>query len=400
MGKCWKINNKSGNFVELLFYGDVVSDSWDEDDVTPTNLIDDLNSLNDVDTLRVRINSYGGNVFAGNAIKSTLERYASDNDVNIDVYVDGIAASIASVIAMAGDTIYMPSNSLMMIHNPWMLAEGNAQEFRKIADDLDTMRETLINAYQDKTDLDRQTIIDYMDEETWFTANEAVNLGFADKIESREVAAAYRPDNKLVMNEVKFDANKLPKDLIENAKNVVKDKDNQGGEEDMPYKEFETEEDFNKFKNNIIEDAREGYVEVENVLDNFSEIGLSDVEDVENLVEEVKEVKDEYEQLQNDIQNAKELSKKKDKLANADIELEDLDIENEKELLEVSDKVLDMMIKAVNNAVDKVKDKQVKDKKDKDNDVDVNNFANTGQFDPNAKLTTDDVDNLDVIKAL
>src|SRR5690606_20024488 len=102
--------------------------------------------LGRVETLNVFINSPGGSVFQGQAIYNILKRQKA----RVNVYIDGLAASIASVIAMAGDTIFMPKNAMMMVHNPWTFSIGNAQDLRKEADTLDKIRETLIEAYLSK----------------------------------------------------------------------------------------------------------------------------------------------------------------------------------------------------------------------------------------------------------
>lgn len=186
---------------ELLLYGIISDSSWWGDEVSPKQFKDDLDALGDVDEIKVFINSDGGDVFAGQAIYSMLKRHKA----KVTVYVDGLAASIASVIAMAGDTVYMPKNAMMMVHNPWTIAVGNADDFRKLADDMDKIRESLIVAYQDKTGLEREKIIELMDAETWMTAEEAVKLGFADQIEETKKLAASLKGGHLFINGLEFD---------------------------------------------------------------------------------------------------------------------------------------------------------------------------------------------------
>lgn len=131
----------------------------------------------------LRINSGGGDVFEGNAMYSLLESYKAKEGNSVDVYVDGIAASIASVIAMAGDNVYMSANALMMVHNPWTpAAAGSSNDLRDMASVLDKIRETIVTVYEAKTGMDRETLGAMMDEETWFSATEAVTYGFADKL--------------------------------------------------------------------------------------------------------------------------------------------------------------------------------------------------------------------------
>ena len=129
--------------------------------------------------INVYINSYGGSVFEGTAIYNQLRR----SPAHKTVYVDGFACSIASVIAMAGDEVVMPRNTLMMVHNMWMCALGNAAELRKAADDLDTINNAGRQAYLAKAGekLDEGRLKEMMDAETWLTAEECIALGLADR---------------------------------------------------------------------------------------------------------------------------------------------------------------------------------------------------------------------------
>jgi ATP-dependent Clp protease protease subunit len=160
---------------KLYIYGTV---GYDIDADYVRLALDDI-----VGELEVRINSGGGDVFEGNSIYSLLKYWNAQDGNNLTIYVDGLAASIASVIAMAADEIYMSNNSLMMIHNPWIpSAAGDAEDLRETANILDKVRDTLITVYEDRTGLDRDTISELMNEETWLTAKEAVTFGFADSI--------------------------------------------------------------------------------------------------------------------------------------------------------------------------------------------------------------------------
>lgn len=207
MGKFWKIRAEAEtNEAELLLYGDIGTvDGWN--DVTARQFSQDLAALGDVDVINLRINSVGGDVFAGQAIHSMLKRHKAA----INVYVDGLAASIASVVAMAGNTVYMPDNAMMMIHNPWTIAAGNAGELRKTADDMDKIRESMIAAYRVKSGLDDERITEIMDAETWLTAAEAVELGFADEIEAGKLVAASAAGSSLKINGQEFDLSKFTK---------------------------------------------------------------------------------------------------------------------------------------------------------------------------------------------
>ncbi|MGI6436400.1 MAG: head maturation protease, ClpP-related [Syntrophomonadaceae bacterium] len=187
---------------ELLLYGEIANELWWGDETTPKQLAEDLKSLGDIDELIVRINSPGGNVFAGQTIYSLLKSHKA----KITVYIDGLAASAASVVAMAGDEIIMPRNAMMMIHNPWLMAMGDSRELRKAADMLDQVRETIIVAYQSKAvDMEKDKLIELMDDETWMTADEALEYGFIDKVDEANQAAASIKGDHLVVNGLNFD---------------------------------------------------------------------------------------------------------------------------------------------------------------------------------------------------
>ncbi len=184
--KFWNFKNQDEKTGELTLYGEVASVTWWGDEITPKEFKADLDGLGDIDTLNIYINSPGGDVFAGQAIHSMLKRHKAHKNV----YIDGLAASIASVVAMAGDTIFMPKNAMMMIHNPWTFGLGNADEFRKLAEDLDKIREGLIAAYEERSALTRDEIIKIMDDETWLTADECFEYGFCDVVEKEKEMAA------------------------------------------------------------------------------------------------------------------------------------------------------------------------------------------------------------------
>lgn len=200
--KFWNFKNVSESAGELLIYGPIASESWWGDEVTPKQFKEDLDKLGDVSELNIYINSGGGDVFAGQAIHSILKRHNAKKTV----YVDGLAASIASVVAMAGDTIVMPKNAMMMIHKAWTMAVGNANDFRKLADDMEKIEETIIAAYESRDlTLSRDEIVKLMDAETWLTADEALEYGFIDEVEEEKKVAASIDGGFLVMNGTKMD---------------------------------------------------------------------------------------------------------------------------------------------------------------------------------------------------
>lgn len=172
---------------EIYLYDEIGASMWGGG-ISAKQFAEDLNALGRVDTLNIRMNSPGGDVFDGLAIYNTLKRHPA----NVIVDIDGMALSIASVIAMAGRTINMAGNAMMMIHDPWTVAAGTAEDFRKQADIMDQVKQNLAQTYASRTETDEDQIMDMMTEETWMTAQDAVQMGFADAVtEEIEMAAKF-----------------------------------------------------------------------------------------------------------------------------------------------------------------------------------------------------------------
>jgi ATP-dependent Clp protease protease subunit len=167
-----KANGKRG---EIYLY-DAIGGSWDGSGITAKSFQDSLKDIGNVSDLDIYVNSPGGSVFEGLAIYNQIKRHSAANKV---VHIDGIAASIASVIAMAGTEIRIAENAMMMIHDPWGMAVGGATEMRKQADALDKIRDVLLDTYVAKTGGKRETISAWMSDETWMTAKETVDRKFA-----------------------------------------------------------------------------------------------------------------------------------------------------------------------------------------------------------------------------
>ena len=166
----------------LELNGTIAEESWFDDDVTPQLFKDELNS--GTGDITVWINSPGGDCVAAAQIYNMLSNYKG----KVTVKIDGIAASAASVIAMAGDTVLVSPVSMLMIHNPATIAWGDHAEMQKAIDMLSEVKESIINAYVLKTGLSRPKLSHLMDAETWMDANKAVELGFADEIMTRAKA--------------------------------------------------------------------------------------------------------------------------------------------------------------------------------------------------------------------
>ena len=163
----------------LFLNGTIAEDSWFDDDVTPQMFQEEL--VGGGGDITVWINSPGGDCVAAAQIYNMLREYEG----KVTVKIDGIAASAASVIAMAGDTVLMSPVSMMMIHNPMTIAFGDSGEMQKAIDMLSSVKDSIINAYELKTGLSRTKLAHLMDAETWMDAGKAVELGFADGIIKR-----------------------------------------------------------------------------------------------------------------------------------------------------------------------------------------------------------------------
>lgn len=172
----WNWTSDENNERVLRIEGAIAEESWVNDEITPKQFKSEL--MSGKGNITVFINSVGGDVFAAAQIYNMLMEY----DGNVTVKIDGIAASAASVIAMAGTKVLVSPVSQIMIHNPMTAAFGDTEEMQKAISMLSEIKESIINAYELKTGLSRAKISHMMDEETWMNAQKAVELGFADDI--------------------------------------------------------------------------------------------------------------------------------------------------------------------------------------------------------------------------
>lgn len=173
----YQLTNVNEDSAELFIYGDITSYKWYEDDVCAYDMAKELESLGGKN-LKVRINSYGGEVAQGLAIYNLLKTYEGE----VTTLCDGFACSAASVIFMAGRNRVMPKSSLLMIHNAWTYAAGDANELRKIAEQIEKITQPSIEVYKSVSNLNEERIKQMMDDETWITADEALSYGFATEI--------------------------------------------------------------------------------------------------------------------------------------------------------------------------------------------------------------------------
>lgn len=234
MGRFWKIKNEADADAELLLYGTISDSSWYDDDVTPKLFAEELQALGGK-PLTVRVNSPGGDVFAAHSIYNQLKTYSG----HITMRIDGLAASAATIVTCAGDTIIMPSNALFMIHNPATYAWGNAEDMRTAADVLDTVRQTIINVYQKHTgeNLTTDELVQMMDDETWMTAGDALAYGFVDQIDEQSKVTNQLKGGLWIVNSVSCELGKFKhadkvKELI-NGKDGMKNMGENTGMNDL-----------------------------------------------------------------------------------------------------------------------------------------------------------------------
>lgn len=214
----WTYKNQINNFLtavsndsegEIWIYGDITTDKWTDDDVTPSSIRDALRNMGPVKTLNIRVNSYGGSVYAGNAIINIIDSYRRKNNVYVNAYIEGIAASMGSGIPMVADKIYMAENAMMMVHKPYTIVMGNSADLQKEIEILQKVEDTLVKNYMRHFKGTEEELRDMLANETWLTADEALEYGLCDEvIEAVEIAASAKG---VVINgkEFRHDADKI-----------------------------------------------------------------------------------------------------------------------------------------------------------------------------------------------
>ncbi|PAV38038.1 hypothetical protein CJ260_11360 [Megasphaera sp. ASD88] len=198
--KFWQVKNEVNGNSEILLYGPIAGESsWWGDEVTPRSFAEDLENLGGKD-VTVRINSGGGDVFAAHAIHNQLVAYKG----RVTVVIDGLAASAATIIAVAGDRIIMPANALFMIHNPAIGLSDyyGAEELLKAAEALNTIKGSIVAAYRKRCKASAEELAAMMDAETWMGAAECLEKGFVDEIQGS--VSPVLNGSSLVVNSVNF----------------------------------------------------------------------------------------------------------------------------------------------------------------------------------------------------
>lgn len=187
MKKKWfNLSRAEGENKLVVYIYDVIDSFWGQ---SAKDFVQNVIAHDDISEIELHINSPGGSVFDGFAIYNFLRNHAA----NVTTYVDGMAASIASVIALAGDKVIVPENAYLMIHSPWMLTQGNASELLKDVEFLDKMTGTIADIYAAKTGMDREEILSLMEAETWMDGKDSLERHFADElIPAIQIAAQYR----------------------------------------------------------------------------------------------------------------------------------------------------------------------------------------------------------------
>lgn len=182
-----KAKNESG---EMYIYGDITDEKWFDEDVTPKSIRDALSEMGAVKNLDIHINSYGGSCVAGNAIINILDNYRKKNGTSLNVYIEGIAASMGSGIASVGDKVYMAANSLFMVHRPACMTYGNADDLEKTIQVLEKTEDGLIQNYMRRFKGTEDELRGLLADETWLSADEAKEWGFVDEVISGAKIAA------------------------------------------------------------------------------------------------------------------------------------------------------------------------------------------------------------------
>lgn len=194
---------------EIEFYGYISEYSWFDDDITPQRFKRDLNQIGQGGPVTIRIHSGGGDVFAASAIRAMIMDYQG----RVTTRIDGLCASAATYVAMAGDVVKMQDSAFMMIHDPWTIAMGGVDEMKAAIELLETIKDGIIEAYQSKTDLATDTLAKMMADKTWITAQEALKLGFVDEVITTPAKALAGLQNVAVLNCLREYA-KVPAELL------------------------------------------------------------------------------------------------------------------------------------------------------------------------------------------
>ena len=271
MNKFWLMNSQ-GNKGKINIFGDISDYTLWSDDISPESFLKDLEGLGNVSEIDVFINSNGGSAMAGTAIHNMLTAHKA----KINTYAVGLAASAASLIFMAGDNRCMYKSSFLMIHGPQSLVYGNAEELRRVADELDTIRDGVMSAYMKCGILSEEEMKKIMSKDTWFTAEKAKEQGFATEILEDNIQMSLN-NNILNANNTKFNmaGNKAFSDFI------IKSGINLKQKEELKDMEIKTVEDIKKNYPEMFKAIKEeGVLEERTRMQQLDEISMTGAEEI------------------------------------------------------------------------------------------------------------------------
>ena len=295
----------SGKTGELYIFGQITDTKWYDDENTPTSIKQALEDMGDIDTLEIRVNSEGGSVFAGLAIIGVIDNFKSKKNCKTVSIVEGLAASMASVIACSADKVVMKENAFMMIHPASSFAWGNSEDLRHTADLLEKVDGQLRDIYMKRFNDSREKLNELVDAETWLTAKEAKGYGLCDEIQESVKLAACA--NGVIFNNVNFD-----KKILDKIKDKIKITESEDDVKDVLIYDVKlaefgiSEEDFkaltsvNDLVDRVVERAREGYVPEQSFANVKAELEAKKA-DYKNLSDKFEAVRQEA--IENAVKN-------------------------------------------------------------------------------------------------
>lgn len=249
----WEVSNKNNGTGEIRIFGNISRYVWDgTGDVNLKKFDEELQKIKNCKKIHLRINSNGGSVFEAVGMYNSLKRAAEENKIELTTYIEGVAASAASFLALVSDKVIMGTGCRFMIHNPSTFGMGESKSLRKTADELDQVKEDILDIYMTKAKITREKISSYMDEETSFSVKEAIEAGFVDEESSL--------DRKTLKNNI---TNVWGNDVIQNFYpefyTNVENIENIEGEVNMTLKDFKNQypDLVNEFRNEITNELQE-----------------------------------------------------------------------------------------------------------------------------------------------
>lgn len=296
----WIKAKANGSNGELLIYGDIADEKWYEEDVTPLEIDKQIKKLSNCSHIDVRVNSYGGSVPAGLAIVAMLKRVKATTTA----YIDGIGASMGSVIPMACDKVVMAENAMLMVHKPLTIAMGNAEDFKKEIEILDKCEEQLVQIYMKRFKGTEEEMRELLAKETWFSAKDALEVGLCDEVE--ETVPMVASDKGIDVNGLYIAKDNNIYNRIRKEKSInkfVKEKpiENKVVKEERVDRKMEFAKELNKICNFTFDEKDD----VKAIVDKFAETYKAEIKNqVEKQYENYAEYKDKakfYDKYKEDV---------------------------------------------------------------------------------------------------